>query len=349
MACKIRTSFISSFEENQTNFIFHSNVETKCTVCPLSKQHILPFPNSTSQATSVFSLIHLDVWGPYKHPTINKCTYFLTIVDDCSRATWTYLLPSKHHVCSTVQIFNSYVNTQFQTKIKVIRSDNGTEFLNQSFLNFTQRHGIIHQTSCPYTPQQNARVERKHRHLLEMARSIYFQANFPIHLWGYCILASTYLIDRLPSRVLNYKSPYEVLYNTEPNLEHLRVIGCQAHVYKHTTDKFDAKSTPTVFIGYPQNQKGYILYNIHTQKTIISRHVIFDESIFPFHNTKPTPHSDPFTSPLQYSTIHPPTISPQPTHTTSSSSHQPLTPPSTSTEPSIISIPNTPSQTSPHH
>ena len=89
--------------------LFHSNVESKCTVCPSSKQHMLPFPNSTSQATSVFSLF-IWMYGDHTNTQLfkstsvfpNKCTYFHTIVDDCSRATWTYLLPSKHHC---VQLF----------------------------------------------------------------------------------------------------------------------------------------------------------------------------------------------------------------------------------------------------
>ncbi|GJT63799.1 cysteine-rich receptor-like protein kinase 8 [Tanacetum coccineum] len=158
-----------------------SNSVNKCHVCPLAKQHVLPFPVSNAHAKSKFELVHFDVWGPYKHPTINKCTHFLTIVDDFSRATWTYLLPNKHHVFSTFQTFITYVKTQYNAQIKQIRSDNGTEFINSSFKTFTQQHGIIHQTSCPYTPQQNARVERKHRHLLEMARAIQFQAQFPLH------------------------------------------------------------------------------------------------------------------------------------------------------------------------
>ena len=107
-----------------------------------------------------------------------------------------------------------------------MRSDNGTKFTNNTFKPFLQSKGIVPQTSCPYTPQQNGRAERKHKHLLEMARSIYFQAHFPIHFWGYCVLASTYLINRLPSRVLDNTSPFELLYNQPPDLDHLRVIGC---------------------------------------------------------------------------------------------------------------------------
>ncbi|GKB16126.1 cysteine-rich receptor-like protein kinase 8 [Tanacetum coccineum] len=191
---------------------------------------------------------------------------------------------------------------QFQTPIQTVRSDNGTEFLNESLSTFFQTKGIINQTSCPYTPQQNARVERKHRQLLEMVRSLFFQAKFPLHLWGYCILTSTYLINRLPSKVLNNKSPYECLYIKAPDLTHLRIIGCQALVYTPTTDKFAPKAIPTVHIGYPPHQKGYLLYNPITEKTITSRNVTFNETIFPFHtDPSPTPNTDPTTSPLQYS------------------------------------------------
>ena len=94
------------------------------------------------------NLLHLDVWGPYMYPTINKCQYFLTIVDDYSRATWTYLLSNEHHVSTTFQIFHTSVKTQFQATIKFIRTNNGIEFINSSFNNYLQTHGITHQTSC---------------------------------------------------------------------------------------------------------------------------------------------------------------------------------------------------------
>ena len=226
-----------------------NQTDVSCHICPLSKQHALSFPLSTSHASQPFDLIHIDLRGPYKQITLNKCTYFLTIVDNFSRGTWTYLLPSKHHTTSQLKVFFSYVQNQFNKTIKTIKSDNGTEFLNNQFLNFTQQHGIIHQTSCPYTPQQNARVERKHKQLLEIARSIRFQANFPIHFWGQCILTATYLLNRLPTKPLAYKSPYEYLYGIPPSLDHLRIIGCQTYPHQHLTDKFAARAIPSVLVG----------------------------------------------------------------------------------------------------
>jgi hypothetical protein len=263
----------------------HCNIPSNsCSICPLAKQHASSFQSSDSHAYELFELVHIDVWGPYKHTTVNNCKYFLTIVDDHSRATWTYLMPHKYHTVSNIKMFHSYVENHFKVRIKTIRSDNGAEFLNHSLTQFFTKQGIIHKTTCPYTPQQNARVERKHKHLLEIARAIRFQANFPIHFCGYCVLAATYLINRLPCKPLNNKSPYKILHKTPPPMSHLKIIGCQAYAHHHISDKFAARSIPSVLLGYPTTQKGYLLYDLHSHKTFVSRHVQFNESIFPFHH-----------------------------------------------------------------
>lgn len=102
-----------------------------CPVCPLAKQCKLPFPNaSTSFTSSLFELLHVDVWGPYSIQTQHGCKYFLTIVDDYSRATWTFLIPTKQHVHKLLTDFLAYAYTQFGKYVKFMRSDNGTEFFN---------------------------------------------------------------------------------------------------------------------------------------------------------------------------------------------------------------------------
>ncbi|GJU11703.1 ribonuclease H-like domain-containing protein [Tanacetum coccineum] len=69
---------------------------------------------------------------------------------------------------------------QFEIKVKVIRSDNGTEFVNNKMSDLFTSLGIIHQTSCSYTPQQNGIAERKHKHMLNVARSLMFQGGIPL-------------------------------------------------------------------------------------------------------------------------------------------------------------------------
>lgn len=107
-------------------------------------------------------------------------------------------------------------------------------------------------------------------------------------------MAATHLINRIPSKVLNNKYPYEMLYNTPPDLQYLKVIGCQAYASVHTSDKFGKRAIPSILLGYPQHQKGYLLLAQDTKKVFVSRHVNFHEHIFPFHNT--TPYHTPQTN-----------------------------------------------------
>lgn len=114
-------------------------------------------------------------------------------------------------------------------------------------------------------------------------------------------------MNRIPSKPLHNKSPYELLYGHSPALDHLKIIGCQAYVHQHSHDKFASRSIPSVLIGYSPTKKGYLLYDLSTHKIITSRHVQFDESIFPFQHPLPpinqnsspvpTPHFESFTLP----------------------------------------------------
>ncbi|GJX89086.1 retrovirus-related pol polyprotein from transposon TNT 1-94 [Tanacetum coccineum] len=110
---------------------------------------------------------------------------------------------SKEQIPSLLVSFFAYVKTHFQKQPKVIRSDNGTEIVNKTCAEFFQTHGVSHQKSMAYTLQHNGRVERKHRHLLDTARALRLQANLPLKFWGDCILTPTYLINKMPVKILD--------------------------------------------------------------------------------------------------------------------------------------------------
>ncbi|GJZ81594.1 retrovirus-related pol polyprotein from transposon TNT 1-94 [Tanacetum coccineum] len=181
-------------------------------------------------------------------------------------------------------VSKNVLDTHFHKQPRVVRSDNGTEIVNKTCAEFFQKHGIINQKPMAYTPQQNGRVERKHRHLLDTARALRLQANFPLQFWGDCILNATYLINKMPVKIFDWKTPYERLYGKPPTYDHLIVIGCLCYAAndKPQKDKFENRRVKSVLIGYPVNQRGYKLYNWETKEIFLSRDVVFEEHVFPF-------------------------------------------------------------------
>lgn len=127
----------------------------------MAKQTRISFPKSIIQTKESFELIHIDILGHYHTHSITGASYFLTLVDDFSTATWTYLITHKSQSHAILEKLISIVQNQFNKSVKTIRSDNSTEFLSHSCQSLFDSFGILHHKTCPYTPQQNGVVERK--------------------------------------------------------------------------------------------------------------------------------------------------------------------------------------------
>lgn len=255
-----------------------------CVACLQAKSHKLPFPLSKSHSSSPFELIHMDVWGPSPVLSHQGFRYYLLIVDDYTRYTWLYPLHYKSDVKHTVAQFKSYVNTQFHTYVQTVRSDNGGEFVNLFLLELFLNHGVIHQTSCPHTPEQNGVVERKYRHLIETTIALLLQSSLPTNFWLEALTTAVYLANRLPHTTLNFQVPYCLLFNTSPDYSSLKPFGCSCFPWlkPYTSNKLSPKSQHCIFLGYCPNTKGYRCYNPVTSKVYTSRHVRFLESDFPY-------------------------------------------------------------------
>ncbi|GJS57094.1 retrovirus-related pol polyprotein from transposon TNT 1-94 [Tanacetum coccineum] len=164
------------------------NFDNFCHSCAKAKHIRTPFPSSCIKTNAPFQLIHCDICGGYRVPSYTRANYFLTIVDDFSRAVWVFLIKHKSEASKRLMDFHKMVEVQFEKQIKRIRCDNGGEFTSNNMLNFYNEKGILLETTCPHTPQQNGVVEKKHMHLLETARALMFDANLPKQFWGECIL-----------------------------------------------------------------------------------------------------------------------------------------------------------------
>ncbi|CAN6563085.1 unnamed protein product [Malus baccata var. baccata] len=179
-----------------------------CEVCILAKSHRASFPPSMNKRALPFELVHSDVWGPSPVVTSSGIKWFVTFVDDCTRMTWLYVLKNKSDVG---MIFSQMLRTQYFSVIKVLRSDNDGEYINRELSEFLCDQGILHETTCPYTPQQNGVAERKNRHILETARALLLGASVPKIFWPEAVTYAVYVINRMPSRVVNFRTPLQVL------------------------------------------------------------------------------------------------------------------------------------------
>ncbi|PKU77708.1 Retrovirus-related Pol polyprotein from transposon TNT 1-94 [Dendrobium catenatum] len=261
-----------------------------CNSCKMAKSHRLPKYTSQTVTTSPFSLIHSDVWGPFPVTSNSGFRFYVSFIDDFSKFTWVFPITNKSEVLNKFNEFQNLIARQFNTKIKILRSDNGGEFSNKNFINYCNSNGIIHQTSCPYTPSQNGVAERKYRHIIETARTLLTQAALPHHFWVDTVLTANHLINRLPSPNTQFKSPYEILFSKPPDYSQLRVYGCLCYPWlkPYTNNKLSPISQPCVFLGYATTQKGYRCLDTKTNQIYTSAHVIFNESIFPFANNPTT-------------------------------------------------------------
>ena len=155
----------------------------------------------------------------------------------------------------------------------------GTEYVNQEFEHFLVSNGIEHQTTCVNTPKQNGVAERKNRHLLEVARSLMFTMNVPNFLWGEAVKTATYLINHMPLRVLDNKSPAELLLNSNDFIVAPKVFGCVCfvHDYRNDVRKLDPRVVKCVFVGYSPTQKGYRCWCPSEHRFFVSMDVTFCE------------------------------------------------------------------------
>jgi hypothetical protein len=122
-----------------------------------------------------------------------------------------------------------------------------------------------------------------------MIRCLLFQASLPATYWAEALHTATHLLNRLPSKAVSHPTPHFALYGTAPSYDHLRVFGCACYPNISATapNKLSPRNTRCLFLGYSPDHKGYRCLDLTSHRIIISRHVVFDEDVFPLAGSTP--------------------------------------------------------------
>ena len=258
-------------------------LDNNCEGCAVGKATRQPFPKSSSKKSSaVLDLIHSDVCGPLNIPSVGGSIYFVTFIDDYSNFVYVYLLKRKSEVFEKFVEYLAMAENFTGKRLKKFRSDNGGEYVGEEFDKYLKQRGILTEPTVPYTPQQNGKAERMNRTILDNVRSMLHHAKLPKRWWAEAVAACVYLRNRSPTSSFKGETPYERWHGVKPNVEHLRVFGCNvyAHVPSEKRKKLDEKAVKGVFVGYLEGSKGYKIYVPETRKFIRSRDVKFRETSF---------------------------------------------------------------------
>ncbi|CAL2246283.1 unnamed protein product, partial [Prunus armeniaca] len=161
-----------------------------------------------------------------------------------------------------------------------LRSDRGGEYTSHEFLEYCSNLGMERQLTIAYSPQQNGIAERRNRTICEMARSMMTEKKIPVKFWAKAVGTAVYLQNRCYTTSVTDKTPFEAFTGRKPGVKHLRVFGsiCYSHIPSNLRQKFDDKASKRIFMGYGSCEKGYRVYNLQTEKIILSRSVVFYEN-----------------------------------------------------------------------
>ncbi|GJT01916.1 retrovirus-related pol polyprotein from transposon TNT 1-94 [Tanacetum coccineum] len=219
-----------------------------CSACQLgkSKKHSHT-PKTENTNLEVLNTLHMDLCGPMRVQTINGKKYILVIIDDYSRFTWVKFFRSKDETPEFVIKFLKQIQVGLNKTVRYIRTDNGTEFVNQVLTQYYESVSIFHQKSVPRTPQQNGIVERRNRTLVEAARTMLIFSKAPMFLWAEAVATAFFGALCYPT------NDSEDLGKLQPTAD----IG--------------------IFVGYAPSRKGYRIYNKRTRRIMETIHVQFDE------------------------------------------------------------------------
>jgi hypothetical protein len=230
-------------------------------------------------------LLHMDTVDPSRVRSMGGKWYVLVVVDDYSRYSWVFFLESKDEVFQHFQSLALRLYNEHPNCLKVIHSDNGTEFRNVSFDQFCLEHGVNQQFSALRVPQQNGVMEQKNHTLVEVARMMLDEHRTPRCFWANIISTACYISNRIFLRSILHLTTFELCFGRKPSVSHLRPFGCKCFVLKcGNIDKFESRSFDGILLGYTPHSRSYYVFKLETNTVVESCDVTLDETAHCPHN-----------------------------------------------------------------
>ena len=175
--------------------------------------------------------------------------------------------------------FKALVENQIGKKIKILRTDNGTQYESNEFKDHCREAGINRETTTAYTLEQNGVAERMNRTIIEATPAMLHDQCLPKFLWGEAANTIVYVQNKCPHQALDFKTLEEVFIGKKPNVFAFRIFGCPVyfHVPKEKRNKLDAFGKKGTFLGYIETSKAYRIYLPDQREVELSHDVTFDE------------------------------------------------------------------------
>ncbi|GJZ82536.1 retrovirus-related pol polyprotein from transposon TNT 1-94 [Tanacetum coccineum] len=223
-----------------------------CSACQMGKSKEESHPHKRGPSINEkLQMLHTDLCEAMQVESINKKRYILVIVDDYSRFTQVKFLRTKDEALEIIIKFLKQAQVSLNDTVRYLRTNNGTEFINQTLRNFTKEVGITHNTSTARTPQQNGVVERRNRTLVEAVRTMLSFYKSLLFLWAEAVANACYTQNRSLIHTRYNKTSYELLRDRKLELKYLYVYGALCYLTKDFEDlgKLQPKVDIGIFIG----------------------------------------------------------------------------------------------------
>lgn len=275
----IRSNAVTGIEVTNHEAINYESQQI-CEGCILGKMSRKSFKDSTNRAKLPGELFHFDICGPMSIEALDGSKLMALFVDDCSGIVIAFPIRNKSEIIEKLQEVIALTKSS-EHEVRRIRSDNAKEFVSDAMQKVCRQNNIVHEYSTPYCPEQNGRVERQNRTIMEMVRSMLAASDLPRNLWGEAVRTAAHIRNRIPLVRLNGKTPLEIWSGKKLDVSHLRIFGSRAYMHIDETQrkKLDNKSKKMVLVGYVPGQKGFRLWERGTKRVVVSRDVIIAESL----------------------------------------------------------------------